>query len=704
MENLRILKATDLDPEYKDIADDIADTLILSAQRALISVVDPRMANMPSAPGSFEQLSLAYMKSIDRNALHPRKVRMPRNNKFHTLVDKPRFQALDLKSDRSIYEQIYEREGTNLSQPLTLKPDLINKGASNLLFRINGLYCQDETNSLLNDYIKMQAVVTDGMGNSYTTGQLDLERDWDTGESNNWKADGEPKPLVNFNLDFGKGWPRTYTAVITMSEGYESDGMKKLANLMGKVMDKVEEKLVEYLKNKFGALAAAKVGALIGSPGGILGIAIGAVIGAIVGAVIAYVIDKLFDWFKEVLIETKLFTPIPFAFTIPYSGYKLSNEYIQNLTWTDHNSRFVIPVEAILQWGNANNELSALTQENKKIQSVFKVNNDNKILCSWYGNKVWIDTQGMASVDSIITPIVNKGSKELYIFVIGMDNKVWYSRSSTTLEKDNATKHPRFAEFTEWQPVLNGEFIQGTKLAAVSRDQGKIDLFGTAPDGKVWTAAIGSQTAHQWAGWWSVGDPVSLPGAPVAAISRSKGVLDIFVTGFDGKIKSTSYVPEDFDGWNQWFDILDHDQFIPGIEVTAISRAENLIDLFAIDKHGIPYAASWNPQQGWQGWTKITTGQFTPGSVIAAVAYTPDHLDIFSIAPDGRVWTAVKGPHTNNEWAGWWPLGDWQFEEGANLTALTSDNHPLQVYVIGKDGKSCFARHEDNQWSWYTLE
>ncbi|GEM_PF-2892321 len=703
MENLRLLKATDLAPEYKGIADEIADTLILSAERALIATEYPRKASMPSAPGSFEQLSLDYMKTFDRNAFSSGKERVLRSSKLQMLIDRPLFRAVDLKSSIGIYEQIFDADRNHFSRPLTLKTDLMNKGQSNLLFQINGLYCLDETNSIKNDFIKMQAVVTDGMGNTYTSGQLDLERDWDTGESNNWKADGAPKPLVNFNLDFGRGWPRTYTAVISMSEGYESDGVKKLAALMGKVLDKVEEKIVEYLKSKLGPLAAAKVGALIGSPGGVLGMAIGAVVGAIIGAVIAYVIDKLFNWLKEIFIETKLFTPIPFAFTIPYSGYQLGNEYIQNLTWTDHSSRFIIPVEALLQWGNANSELSALTQENNKTQSVFKVSNDHKILCNWYGNKVWIDTKGMASVDAMITPIINKDSKELYLFVIGLDNKVWYSRSATTLDKDNAAKHPRFAEFTEWLPVLDGEFIQGTKIAAVSRDSGNIDLFGTASDGKIWTAAIGSQTSGEWAGWWSIAEPVSLPGATVAAISRSKGVLDIFVSGLDGKIKSSSYIPDAGNGWNEWFDILNHDQFIPGIEVTALSRSENLIDLFAIDSNGTPYAASWNPQQGWQGWTKITNGQFTPGSVISAVAQTPGHLDIFSIAPDGRVWTAAKGPQTNNEWAGWWPVGDWEFEEGANLTALTSDNHPLQLYVIGKDGESCMARYADEKWEWFTL-
>ncbi|MDF2514855.1 MAG: hypothetical protein K0R59_151 [Sphingobacterium sp.] len=704
MENLRMLTSSDLDPEYRDIAENIANSLIYSAERALISIDDPVKASLPAAQDSFECLSLAYMKTFGRTAFDAGKANVLNNDIRNDLPHNRLFDAVDLKSALSIMDQLFPSDQKESLRTLTLKTDLLNKGKSNLLFRINGMYCVEETNSITNDYIKMQAVVTDGMGNSYKSGQLDLERDWDSGESNNWKADGEPKPLVNFNLDFGRGWPRTYTAVISMSEGYESDGMQKLADLMEKVLDKVEEKLVAYLKNKFGPIAAAQIGALIGVAGGLLGMLIGAAVGFVVGAVIAYVIDKVFGWFKGAFIETKIFTPLPFAFTIPYSGYKLENEYFQNLTWTDYNAKFIVPVEAKLEWGNANSELTALTHENKRTQSIFKVSNDNKILCNWYGNKIWMDTHGMASVDSIVSVVINSGQHECYLFVIGQDNRVWYSLSTTILEKDNANKYPRFAEFTEWLPIFDQEFIQGMKLGAVSRDAGKIDLFATAADGCVWTAAIGTQTSNQWAGWWPIGDSISLPGAAVAAISRSMGILDLFVAGLDGKVKSNSYIPGTDDSWNGWFDILDFDQFIPGVEITAISRAENLIDLFGIAVDGYAYTASWNPDQGWAGWTRIGDLQFTKGSTIAVAAYSPENLDIFSIAPDGLVWTAAKGAQTAQQWEGWWPVGDWLFEEGANLTALTSDNHLLQVYVIGLDGKNCFARYSDNTWEWFAID
>lgn len=697
MENFRTITSEDLDPKFASIADKISDAVISASYRTLLNFENPRQFQMPISDDSFEHAIKNYLDTIPTAELQVGIQKVAQPGFLPQVSDERLFRSIDLQSTHSVVNQIFNEFDTEF-RPLSLHVDFDNRGNSNLTMNVNQLYCAEETGltSSGSDHVYMQAVRIDAFGNTRQSPLLDLEGDWDNKNHVNWKNRGDIKNLVNFNLDYGKGWPRKCTVIVAMSVR-SSEGLIKLID---KIAEKAKEEIVKYAVATAGAFLGAKAGAVLGSTLGPIGTIAGAIVGAVVGAVVAYVFDKLYAWFKDLFSGTKLFKPVTLEYTIPYNGYQTgTNGY--TVTWTGHHGQYEAQIEAVLEWGKGSGVPTAIKHGNFTNSTVYKVNDQNKIGFYWNSGKwsstgKWGDTKGMASVDSPVTAIGNFDNGELNILVIGLDGRVWHTGVVTELTKkiDGFS----FGEYRDWQPVLDGQFVLGTKVAGASRGENTIDIFCVGTDGQIWTAAKGPQTNNAWAGWWSLGGMEAIPGTPLSAISRSAGILDIFLTGFDGRVHTISYDPAT--SWTEWFHFLDYDQFIPGIEITAISRKENHIDLFAIDSNGNAYTATWNPNEGWQGWTKILLGEFTPGTTISVACRTPEHLDVFAVGMDGRVWTASKGPQTNNEWAGWWPIGDLVFEEGSTIAAISPYHDMLSIFVTGKDGNTYAATFDGEKWEW----
>lgn len=85
---------------------------------------------------------------------------------------------------------------------------------------------------------------------------------------------------------------------------------------------------------------------------------------------------------------------------------------------------------------------------------------------------------------------------------------------------------------------------------------------------------------------------------------------------------------------------------MPGSTVSAVSRASDSVNLFAIDKTGNVCHAWWSGARGWEcignKYEILGTG-LTPGAPLAAIARTSNHLDLFTTGKDGRVLTANWG-------------------------------------------------------------
>ncbi|WP_429645487.1 hypothetical protein, partial [Skermanella aerolata] len=160
--------------------------------------------------------------------------------------------------------------------------------------------------------------------------------------------------------------------------------------------------------------------------------------------------------------------------------------------------------------------------------------------------------------------------------------------------------------------------------------------------------------ASRWSGvadnWRSLGGMFPV-GAPVTAVSRKPGQLDLFVCGNDGRVYTSWWSQgQDWSGINDNWRAIGG--FFPaGAKVAAVARTPDNLDLFICGNDGRVYTSWWSQGQDWSGindnWRSIG-GVFPAGAPVAAVARTPDNLDLFICGNDGRVYTS------------WWFAGvDW---------------------------------------------
>jgi hypothetical protein len=202
--------------------------------------------------------------------------------------------------------------------------------------------------------------------------------------------------------------------------------------------------------------------------------------------------------------------------------------------------------------------------------------------------------------------------------------------------------------YDNWRPI-GGFFPKGAPITAVTRNPGQLDLFVCGNDGRVYTSWW--YQGQDWSGvndnWRSIGGFFP-PGAPIAAVARTPDNLDLFICGNDGRVyTSWWYQGQDWSGVNDnWRSI--GGVFPAGAPVAAVARTSNNLDLFICGNDGRVYTSWWYQGVDWSGvndnWRSIG-GFFPAGAPVAAVARTPNNLDVFICGNDGRVYTS------------WWPAG-----------------------------------------------
>jgi hypothetical protein len=242
-----------------------------------------------------------------------------------------------------------------------------------------------------------------------------------------------------------------------------------------------------------------------------------------------------------------------------------------------------------------------------------------------------------------------------------------------------------------WKSV-GGFFPRGAPVSAVARKPGQLDLFVCGNDGRVYTSWWTQD--NEWSGinnnWRSIGG-VFPPGARVAAVARTPNNLDLFICGNDGRV---------YTSW--WFQGADwsgvHDNwrsiggFFPrGAPLAAVARTPNNLDLFICGNDGRVYTSWWFQGADWSGvhdnWRSIG-GFFPAGAPLAAVARTPNNLDLFICGNDGRVYTSwwFQGA----DWSGinnnWQSIGGF-FPVGGPLAAVARMPNHLDVFICGNDGR-----------------
>jgi hypothetical protein len=282
---------------------------------------------------------------------------------------------------------------------------------------------------------------------------------------------------------------------------------------------------------------------------------------------------------------------------------------------------------------------------------LFVIAGDGKVYTSWWSTgSVWSDTDtNWRPIGGLFPPgasiaAISRSSNHVDLFTTGNDGKVytiWSQGSEWSDFKD------------DWRPI-GGRFPVGAPVAVVARNANQLDLFATGTDGKVYTSWWSAGSG--WSGinnnWRPIGG-LFPAGAPVAAVSRDSNQLDLFVTGDDGKVYTSWWSPGS--GWSgvnsNWRPI--GGMFPAGAPVAAISRNPSLIDLFITGDDGKVYTSWWSQETGWSGsnknWRPI--GGFSARAEIAVVSRSPNQLDLFFTGNEGKKSLVLTS---------WWSQGsDW---------------------------------------------
>ena len=246
-----------------------------------------------------------------------------------------------------------------------------------------------------------------------------------------------------------------------------------------------------------------------------------------------------------------------------------------------------------------------------------------------------------------------------------------------------------------WWQIRNGMAAPGAAVTAVSRSTDKLDIFVVGTDGRVYTAAWEPGFTDGWHGWWPIGNVTFPPGSPVHSVVRSPDHLDIFATASNGVIVTAAWEPGFTDGWHGWWQIR-NGMAAPGAAVTAVSRSTDKLDIFVVGTDGRVYTAAWEPgfTDGWHGWWPIGNVTFPPGSPVHSVVRSPDHLDIFATASNGVIVTAAWEPGFTDGWHGWWQIRNGMAAPGAAVTAVSRSTDKLDIFVVGTDGRVYTAAWE----------
>lgn len=293
---------------------------------------------------------------------------------------------------------------------------------------------------------------------------------------------------------------------------------------------------------------------------------------------------------------------------------------------------------------------------------------------------------------------VSRRPDRLDLVVTDSAGAVWSNRWAPAAFANN---------WDRWRPALSPMGTVNTPVEVVSRHPDLLDIFITGRDGKPYTGAWDQNVANaQWRGWWNVVSLLIPDDAPIAAVSRHPEKLDIFVAASDGGIYTAAWdrnmAGEQWRGWWRIGDLT----VKPGAPVAAVARDANKLDIFVAGNDGGVYTAAWDANannQQWTGWRKILDADVPPAGHVTAVSRHPDKLDIFVVARNQGAFTAAwEAGVANGQWRGWWRIGDEVFAPGIPITAVSRHPDKLDTFVAGNDGRVWTAAWElgaaNNQW------
>ncbi|MFF4581519.1 CAP domain-containing protein [Streptomyces sp. NPDC001373] len=349
---------------------------------------------------------------------------------------------------------------------------------------------------------------------------------------------------------------------------------------------------------------------------------------------------------------------------------------------------------------------SAVVQHNGHLD-VFWVGPDGSVRSQWWdgggAGGAWaahssfnIAAPGSAVVSSAITAVSQRDG-HLDVFWIGPDGSVrsqWW---------DGGSASGAWAAHSSFNIASPGAAALGSGIAAVSQHNGHLDVFWTGPDGSVrsqWWDGGGAGGAWAAHGSFNIAPPgIAAQGSAVAAVSQQDGHLDVFWVGPDGSVRSQWWDGGGAGGaWaaHGAFNIASPGAAALGSGIAAVSQHNGHLDVFWTGPDGSVRSQWWDGGGAGGAWAAHGSFNIAPpgiaaqGSAVAAVSQQNGHLDVFWVGPDGSV--------RSQWWDGGGASGAWAAHGAFNIAspgaaavssgiaAVSQHNGHLDVFWIGSDG------------------
>ena len=303
---------------------------------------------------------------------------------------------------------------------------------------------------------------------------------------------------------------------------------------------------------------------------------------------------------------------------------------------------------------------------------------------SWGGQEGWGDWH---SLDPNIRTApggqisaVYRDPDHLEVFLIGSDGFVyWISWSA----------------FDGWSPKWRNTggpgkpgFQPGGMVNVARRGPGHLDLLVAAPE-MIYMCMLDPSYVGGLSPWQSAGGMWTTVGHQIAAVYRdASSHLQLFLTGTDGQIWTTSFDPRTTWGRCKWSHVNDNVRPPAGAPITAVYRDSTHLDLFVAGTDGQVWNIAWDQTQGWaQDWNSIVPNvRTTGGGPITAVYRNPDHLDLFMTGTDGTVWNISWNRGTGWQ-SGWSTIhSNVRSKGGSRVAAVWADLLNANLFVAGTNG------------------
>ena len=190
-----------------------------------------------------------------------------------------------------------------------------------------------------------------------------------------------------------------------------------------------------------------------------------------------------------------------------------------------------------------------------------------------------------------------------------------------------------------WFSISGGRIQAGATVTALTEPSGRIDLYAIGLDQIVYTTWW---QGADWQGWAQIHPETLMAlGAPITANQRpGTPHIDLFTTTADDHIL-WSFTDDDAN-WSAWAGVHGG-QIKAGTPVAAVVEPSGRLDLFVTGTNGEIDTTSWDGTQ-WVGWSRIGTKKAQPGAMVSALEPQPDRIELYMTGTDGKVRTAFWTP------------------------------------------------------------